>query len=355
MQCDLTEWDGYLGVMVSSLVVVAFLICGFIREFIRLQNEADQTQLQWRRAGGDCKHTRLLLAAQNDDATSVQKLLDEGADVNAKLDGKSAHEYLNGGTALHHAVQCGRVNIVQLLVDNGADVNVLSDAVRPWPHPPGATPLCIASRMFHPAKDIETVQILLAHGADPNIPNEKGQMPLHIAVNLSKQQYHADAVVKLLLGHGADVFAQRQGETPEDLEYADFGLTGGNVCNSQYAPTGTFAGDTPLHIAIRGHHLARVRMLLDHGATSAPWSVLAETLQGETPEDLASVFGFDQRGTGDTALYLRDETRKRRALRQLAQCEAFAMGQHERLGAESIVMGLGPDVVRMIQIFILEI
>jgi len=33
---------------------------------------------------------------------------------------------------------------------------------------------------------------------------------------------------------------------------------------------------------------------------------------------------------------------------ELARCEAFAMGQQERLGAGSLVRGLEPAVVRMV-------
>jgi len=41
------------------------------------------------------------------------------------------------------------------------------------------------------------------------------------------------------------------------------------------------------------------------------------------------------------------EMLKAEALRR-AQCEAFAMGQLERLGAGSMVRGLDPGVVRMV-------
>lgn len=57
------------------------------------------------------------------------------------------------------------------------------------------------------------MQVLLLHGANPNIPGGPGQnqTPLHDAAFLNKS-----SIVKLLLAHGADVNARNaDGKTPK--------------------------------------------------------------------------------------------------------------------------------------------
>jgi len=57
------------------------------------------------------------------------------------------------------------------------------------------------------------VQLLLQHGANPNIPGGSGQnqTPLHDAAYLNKS-----SIVELLLTHGADVNARNaDGKTPQ--------------------------------------------------------------------------------------------------------------------------------------------
>src|SRR5439155_25491496 len=66
----------------------------------------------------------------------------------------------------------------------------------------GDTPLMGAAG----AGPIETVQVLIAHGADVNAKNHFGVTPLMLAVSGRRP-----AVVKLLLAHGADV-------TPKEYE-----------------------------------------------------------------------------------------------------------------------------------------
>ncbi|KAJ1464485.1 hypothetical protein T484DRAFT_1869143, partial [Baffinella frigidus] len=76
-----------------------------------------------------------------------------------------------------------------------------------------------------------------------------------------------------------------------------------------------------------------VRLLLGKGA-----DMHARIGHGETPEDLASFFQHDH-----TAALLRVMAKRRERCQ-----EAFAMGQHERLGARSLVFCLEPGVVQMI-------
>ena len=83
------------------------------------------------------------------------------------------------------------VETVRLLVDHGADVNAL-DCTQ-------STPLHLASLQGV----LEAVQILMKHGADVNAQNETNSTPLHGASLLGDVQ-----IVQLLIDHGADVNAK---------------------------------------------------------------------------------------------------------------------------------------------------
>ena len=146
------------------------------------------------------------------------------------------------------------------------------------------------------------MQMLLDKGADVNTQMEgrKCWTPLLHAVNASRE-----SVVQLLLDNGADANLKADEE--------------GDVLS-------------PLHSAAENGNTAIARMLLDRGA-----DVRAMTRSGETPEDCASAAGHEE-----VAALLRAVASRR------AQCEAFAMGLQKRLGVGSRVLGLHPEVVRMV-------
>ena len=83
------------------------------------------------------------------------------------------------------------VETVRLLVDHGADVNALDCS--------HSTPLHLASLQGV----LDAVQILIKHGADVNARNETNLTPLHGASLLGDVQ-----IVQLLIDHGADVTAK---------------------------------------------------------------------------------------------------------------------------------------------------
>ena len=65
----------------------------------------------------------LIEAAAEGDVRWVRKLLDRGADVNARG--------ALGGTPLHWAAREGRLSVARLLLDRGADVNAETRLARP--------------------------------------------------------------------------------------------------------------------------------------------------------------------------------------------------------------------------------
>jgi len=115
----------------------------------------------------------LLKASEKGDVEKVKKLLEEGADVNAK-------DFL-GFTSLHLAASNGHFNVVKLLIEKGADVNA---KVRG-----GSTPLHLAASNGH----FNVVKLLLEHGSDPDIKNIWG----NTAIDLARTNRHYD-IVKLI-------------------------------------------------------------------------------------------------------------------------------------------------------------
>jgi len=108
----------------------------------------------------------------------------------------------SGGPPLHVAAAYGFAHQVELLIAHGADVN-LPDAV-------GNRPLHVAAG----DRDPPDVFVLLAHGADPNVVNAELETPLLMAV------YDAyPTIVQLLLDHGARVEPPHQ-FAPDPLETA---------------------------------------------------------------------------------------------------------------------------------------
>jgi ankyrin repeat protein len=155
----------------------------------------------------------LLSACQRCDAGEVRRLLERGADPNARLRGRT--------TALMLAASCekdperrglepiGDPEAVKLLLENGADTKC---------HYGGITPLHMASgrlRDYHDEDGLvsttivqheargnpEVIRLLLASGADPNAGHNQFS-PLDVAMNCC-QCFSNFGVVRLLVQHGA--------------------------------------------------------------------------------------------------------------------------------------------------------
>jgi hypothetical protein len=127
------------------------------------------------------------------DVARVKKLLEKGADVNARD--------VSGWTPLHEAALNGRFGIAELLIKHGADLNAKNGD--------GSTPLHIAAHHGH----VGIVVLLIKYGADLNARDVSGWTPLHYAAGAGR----AD-VVKLLLEKGADpTIRSNNGKTPLDV------------------------------------------------------------------------------------------------------------------------------------------
>jgi hypothetical protein len=117
--------------------------------------------------------TPLMWACRNRHTTIVEFLLSSGASVNDKNTLEDNGE--GGNTALWFTAQGaypGTVPIASLLLAHGAEINSQCEY--------GTTAFFMAVDWVH----MELVQLLLAHGADPSIPNTHGRTPLqHIQKN----------------------------------------------------------------------------------------------------------------------------------------------------------------------------
>ena len=144
----------------------------------------------------ECDRTPLHFAARNDyDPEVIRKLIEGGADVNAKD--------CNGGTPLHYAARYNSSpEIIKLLIDKKANVNAENNNKE--------TPLHYAGLNSNP----EVVRVLIEEGADINAKDGQNATPLHYAVRSTNP-----GATKLLLAGGADKDAiGHYGRTP--LHYA---------------------------------------------------------------------------------------------------------------------------------------
>lgn len=162
-------------------------------------------------ARGKYWRTVLVSAANEGRLETVKILLDRGAAIDAKN--------IDGRTALHHAAMRGHINIVHLLLDQGANIEASDKNGVPALHEAG----------IHGLPDI--VETLLDRGARIDAKDIDGDMALHMAAVWNQPQ-----ILEILLKRGADIEA------------------------------GGFQDTTPLHRAVGEGRVDSVRVLLDNGA-----------------------------------------------------------------------------------------
>lgn len=153
----------------------------------------------------DKEHPAILLACSNTDAKTVKRLIENGADVNARhKTGKSAmgaalhgnnyalipllieagYDLKNDGSSLRQAVFNRQYKAIALLLEQGVDVNFCKpDMVFPY----NSTPVHVAAGN----NDLETVKRLVAQGADVTIKDHYGERPYNCAVANKNEEMKA--------------------------------------------------------------------------------------------------------------------------------------------------------------------
>ena len=170
--------------------------------------------------------------------------------------------------------------MVRRFIERGIDVN--------RPTALGERPLVYAAQTLHATP----AELLLAAGADPNLPNTVPDREMNTALIAMSNHQGKDAfsveaglrIMKALIEKKADVRAQnRDGATAlllaasQHPELARLLLDAGAQVN-----VADRNGSTPLHRATQGRQIALVRELLDRGA-----DINAEEMGGVTPLLLA--------------------------------------------------------------------
>ncbi|MDQ0116609.1 ankyrin repeat domain-containing protein [Paenibacillus harenae] len=131
-------------------------------------------------------------AARSGDSEQLKGILDK--------DSKLANtENEDGLTPLGFAAHYGNSEAVKVLLEYGADVNAKSHSRIEYIPSNTALHAAIAGE-----RDIGVINVLLMNKANPNIFDSNGHTSLHTAA------FHDDNIdlIKLLLEHGADVYAK---------------------------------------------------------------------------------------------------------------------------------------------------
>ncbi|MBN8827360.1 MAG: ankyrin repeat domain-containing protein [Sphingobacteriia bacterium] len=138
--------------------------------------------------------TELYMAVQKGDLEKVRELISK-CDINDQI--------INGNTALHLACFKGYAGIVSLLLENGANPNIKNDL--------GFAPIHLA--VTSNIQTITMLKTLLENGADINIQDAMGLTPLHYAASKG----HVN-IAEFLIDNDADYNIKTNvGNLPYDL------------------------------------------------------------------------------------------------------------------------------------------
>jgi uncharacterized protein len=180
-------------------------------------------------------------------------------------------ETWGGVTPLVFAARQGDLESVKLILEHGADINQQTEG--------GWTALLAAVQNRY----YGLASFLLEHGADPKIQNKGGWSPLYIATDnrnieggdypTRKPDFDHLEIIKLLLDHGADVNARMHSSTETRTIFTHQWL---------YEE-----GATPFLRAAQSSDLALMKLLLERGADPK-----LNTDDGTTPLMVASGIGW---------------------------------------------------------------
>jgi ankyrin repeat protein len=160
---------------------------------------------------------------RSDKIALIRKLLDKGADVNAR-----AAKGLPATFGDHHATATpllvaagsGDAEVMQLLLQKGADPLARGGGGDPMrgSSPGGATAIMVAcggnvdtSVVISEAQRIEAIKLAIKAGVDVNAADEKGYRAMHVAAS---NGYHG--IIKVLLENGADLNAVTNSRVERD-------------------------------------------------------------------------------------------------------------------------------------------
>ena len=160
----LTAWSLLLGLLLCTSTVTG----QEAGEAAAEQAEANTTETDPATKKTDTKPPEVYLAAKHGRLSRLQKLIEQGADINASN--------AMGRTALMGAIYFRNTRVVKELLIEGADVNAKDNN--------GRTALMIAVNR----QDMELTGLLLDAGADVSVADNKNKTALTIAETLKDKE-----------------------------------------------------------------------------------------------------------------------------------------------------------------------
>ena len=269
--------------------------------------------------------TPLLIAVIQGHDRIVQMLLEAGASITASFKRHPAR-IGDGFTGMMVCAMQGQANMMQDLLEHDADSSVLNKRSTK-----GFSAIDFAVCRNH----FDMLRAMLKHGADVNLPGGMhGDTPLFMATNENNTE-----MIEILLAHGANPLleddygdiAMRTVAWNENIQAVEMILDAGGDINHQNAKRVSM-----LHVCAKWNLMAMAEYLLGRGA-----SIDIKAKSGRTASDVADVYG-----NVEMSNLIKAEGLRR------AQCEAFYMGLHQRLGERSPVCSLDEGVVRIISDYV---
>jgi ankyrin repeat protein len=172
-------------------------------------------------------------ACHTGDLARVRELLRQDPRLANQI-GEHEGYYAGAGAPLSNAAAAGRMDIVQLLLDHGADPNLPEEQYAPKGK-------ALYSAVYH--GHYEIAKLLLERGAFPNPPAESSGDALWV----SRQWRPDKRMEQLLLSYGATPAPERPGEDWSTREH-------------------NWLRISPLHAAARDGDMKKAKQLLDAGA-----------------------------------------------------------------------------------------
>jgi ankyrin repeat protein len=236
-------------------------------------------------------HIDLPTACHTGDIDRVRELLRQDPSLANRLSEYEGY-YLGAGAPLSNAAAVGRLDIVQLLLDHGADPNLAEEQIAPQGK-------ALYSAVYHGHYDI--AKLLLDHGAFPNPPVESSGDALWVS-----REFRPDPrMEQLLLSYGAKPTEVQSGEDwpgdahtwlrvsplheaarKGDVQEAKKLLSAGADLNAR----DEHLRSTPLAWAAKYGQLEMVKFLLQHGAPKS----LPDDPEWATPLAWANKRGHDE-------------------------------------------------------------
>ena len=214
----------------------------------------------------DPKLKALIAAVRGQDAGAVKRLLHEDPELAKGRDQSDS-------TPLHHAAGFGDIETMELLIAGGADVSAKTRL--------DGAPLHWAIRSD------EKMHLLLERGAEINSKTQNGSTPLYLA-SRCRDSY---SVLRLLLEKGADPnIATMNGRTPLMAAARDGDLAAMKLLLAKKADATALSGSGAgtLMDAARSRNPGAVHLLIEHGA-----DVKARTKRNQTALAMAAQQGAE--------------------------------------------------------------